>query len=401
MKLIQAVKLLTKLRLIFSKPEKKELLIFDDEAIQDLDTVIQDFDYFILPVRPGNLKFLYIHPKILFNFFLNLRYGIVKSYLISIIQLVSPKLIITNIDNSWQFSEIARILNTKHSFFAIQNGARYDFRRYEHQFRMKIYKKNINELFYIPNLFCFGDHEYDEYKKYKIDVKNFYPVGSLRLANFIEMNKINIEKKPKYKFDICLISDSIVLNFDKKFGTTNDVHKMGKFIKYVVRYVRENNKSFICAFAKLNSSKKIFQQELEFYKKYLNEDEYNFLIRNSTLHWEKQKYLTYNAMLKSNISLSAFSTLIREHISIGRKAISINFMSNDIFEFPVDGLCKIKDSSYVNFKNHLDKVLQLDENEYVNNLNRPKKYLMNYDKQEPAFTKIKNHLRRVLDYEKN
>ena len=48
-------------------------------------------------------------------------------------------------------------------------------------------------------------------------------------------------------------------------------------------------------------------------------------------------------MLKSDLSVSAFSTLLRENLSLGRKTLSINFInSDDVFEFPINGICKIK-----------------------------------------------------------
>ena len=392
MNIFNMIKKIFDLKFTFSLPDKKPLLVFDDEAINDLNFIIDSFDHYILPVRVKCFKNIIVHPKIIIKFIFNLKYGLIKSYLISIISEISPKVILTNIDNSWQFSEIARILNLKYDFFAIQNGSRHDFKRYEHQFKMKIYKKNMNKIFFIPNLFCFGDFEIDDYKKFNIPVKKFYPVGSLKLANYIHINQININEKNKYKYDICLVSDSMVLHFDKRFGTSNDIDRMGKYIQYVVKYVRENNKTFICAFAKINSSKEILENELLFYKTYLEEDDYDYLIENSTLKLKKHKYLTYDAMFNSNLSLTAFSTLIREHISIGRKALSVNFMKNDIFKFPIDGKWKLGECNYEQFKDHIDKVLNLNEIDYLNSFDKPVSYLMKYDKNESTITKIKKVL---------
>ena len=39
-------------------------------------------------------------------------------------------------------------------------------------------------------------------------------------------------------------------------------------------------------------------------------------INNSTLNFKKYRYLTYDLMLKSNLTISAFSTLLRENLSI-------------------------------------------------------------------------------------
>ena len=395
MNILIFIKKILKLKIVFKLPLKKSLLIFDDTSVEDLKFVIDEFDYFILSVREDKIKYIIFHPRIIYNFILNVKHGLVKAYLISVIEVISPKIILTNIDNSWQFSEIAKILHDKFKFFAIQNGSRYDFKRYEHQFKQGIYKKNINKIFFIPNLLCFGDHEIDDYKKFGIQVNNFYPVGSLKLANFIHQNKIDINKKKDYQYDICLISDSMVLHFDKKFGTQNDIERFGKYLRFTIKYVRENNKKFICAFAKINSSKKILEGELLFYKTFLEQDDYSFLIENSSLNFNKDRYLTYDLILKSNLSISAFSTLIREHMSIGRKAISINFMKNDLFNFPINGDCKLGECEYDNFKYHIDKVLALKEVDYLNSFDKPVSYLMQYNKY-PTFIKIKEVLKKHL-----
>ena len=396
MNILSFIKKILKLKIVFKLPLKKSLLIFDDTSVEDLKFVIDEFDYFILSVREDKIKYIIFHPRIIYNFILNVKHGLVKAYLISVIEVISPKIILTNIDNSWQFSEIAKILHDKFKFFAIQNGSRYDFKRYEHQFRQGIYKKNINKIFFIPNLLCFGDYEIDDYKKFGIQVNNFYPVGSLKLANFIHQNKIDINKKKDYQYDICLISDSMVLHFDKKFGTQNDIERFGKYLRFTIKYVRENNKKFICAFAKINSSKKILEGELLFYKTFLEQDDYSFLIENSSLNFNKDRYLTYDLILKSNLSISAFSTLIREHMSIGRKAISINFMKNDLFNFPINGDCKLGECEYDNFKYHIDKVLASKEVDYLNSFDKTVSYLMQYNKYHSTFIKIKEVLKKHL-----
>ena len=393
--IIKKILQLFKLKFTFSLPERKDLLIFDDEALNDLKYVVEEFNYTVLITRVENFNELNLNPKILFKTLFNFRGKIVNAYLISLIKEISPKIILTNIENSWKFSEIAKVLKDKYKFFAIQQGMRYDFKRYEHQFRQGIDKKNMNKIFFIPNLLCFGDYEIDQYKKFGIQVNNFYPVGSLRLANFIHLNKTDITKT-NYQYAICLISDSMVLHFDKKFGTKNDIERFGKYLRFIIKYVRENNKKFICAFAKIHSSKKILEDELLFYKTFLEQDDYNFLIENSSLNFNKDRYLTYDLMLKSNLSISAFSALIREHMSIGRKAISINFMKNDLFEFPINGDCKLGECEFDNFKYHIDKVLASNEVDYLNSFDKPVSYLMKYDKYHSTFIKIKEVLKKHI-----
>ena len=68
--------------------------------------------------------------------------------------------------------------------FGIQNGWRGDVCENNFLFKMDYIK--INKEFYLPNFFCLGQNDIDNYKRYKVKVKNFYKLGSLRLINVKE-----------------------------------------------------------------------------------------------------------------------------------------------------------------------------------------------------------------------
>ena len=80
--------------------------------------------------------------------------------------------------------------------------------------------------------------------------------------------------KKKNEYDILLISDGITCNVDKNFGFNNTPALMAEYIKFLIKYVKNRNKKFICSFKRLNSSQKDFEEEIKFYKKYLNDEEY-------------------------------------------------------------------------------------------------------------------------------
>ncbi len=379
----------------FSLPSKNNLIIFDDMSIEDLKYVISDFKYFILQTRFENVTTLYINPLIILKTILNYRGNLWSAYLITIINLVSPKVILTVIDNSIKFFEIAKKLQSKDlHFFAIQNGARYDLNRYLFKFKKKFLKEDMTRKFFIPNFFCFGEFEVDDYKNKNIDVQNFLPVGSLRLANFMLEKEINLKQK-NYLYDILLVSDGITQETDQNFGTEGEVVRMAKFIKYTIKYASENRKRIIFSLKRLNSTRNNLEQELKFYKKNLNDFEYDYLISNSTINFKKSKYLTYELMLKSNVTMSSFSTLLRENLSIGRKSLSVNFMENNIFDFPLEGLCKLKNCDYDKFQNKLNAILEMSEEHFTAKSNH-KNYLMLYDNKISTIDNIKNKIIRYL-----
>ena len=59
----------------------------------------------------SNIKKVYISLKIVFFLLKYLNYNLYTSYLIALIKVIKPKIIITTIDNSWKFHEIAKTLS--------------------------------------------------------------------------------------------------------------------------------------------------------------------------------------------------------------------------------------------------------------------------------------------------
>ena len=400
---IKFIKIIHRLNFVFNPPDQKKILIFDDVSFTDLKFVLKDFDFYLLKIRYESVEELIINPKIivktLINYFKLKTINIWTAYLIALIEYVSPKVIITWSDNSLKFFEIAKILNDKINFFAIQNGARYDLNRYLHLFKKGIHKIDKTREFFLPNFFCFGKYEIDDYKKKKIEVKNFIPVGSLRLANYIFDKKINVLKKKDILYDILIVSDGFNHNSDRIFGTKGEtkgeIKRMAQFVKFIIKYSLENKKKIIFSLKRLNSSQKNLENEINFYKNNLNESEFSFFLKNSTINFKKSRYNTYDLMLKSNITVSAYSTVIRENLSIGGKGVSINFMQNQIFDFPIEGICKITSCDYPTFERKLNKIFSMTDKEFTNNL-IDKNYLMKFDINNSTIDQIRQEIKKFL-----
>ena len=128
--------------------------------------------------------------------------------MMALIKSISPKLIITLEDNSLEFSKLAKILNNEYIFIAVQNSARY-FGQYRKLFEKNILKKNPNNSLYLPNYFCFGDHEVNETKKENIKVKNYFPVGLLRLSNYLQFKLEQNIDEINIKYDFALICEML------------------------------------------------------------------------------------------------------------------------------------------------------------------------------------------------
>ena len=147
-------KLISRVKIIFKEPKNYKLVIFDDESIGDLKNVIQKFNYFIMQNRIENLNKVYVSFKLLKFFIKNYKGNIMTAYLVSLLEIIKPRAVITFIDNSLKFFDLARILDNKMNFVAIQNAARYDFKEYKHLYKKKksnmIFPKNSTyQIFYV------------------------------------------------------------------------------------------------------------------------------------------------------------------------------------------------------------------------------------------------------------
>lgn len=368
LKLLSYLRILFLVKYNFNTPRKGEIIVFDDTSMEQLKPVIKNFNYFILETRFERLKKIYLTKKIIFSMLKNIKIGIFNSYLLSIIDQVNPKLILTFIDNSHRFSIFAKIKKNKYKFVAVQNGA-----RYEHKIVNLLKKRKIKvelKKFFIPHFFCFGKNEINDYKKNNQIVGKFDVVGSLRLSNFLNSQKNYKKTNSKKTNDILLISDVYCwdanlekLNFPIEEGLIN-------LIRFTIRFSQKYKfKMKIAARSKLNN----FIKEKEFYKKNLSKNEYEFLSKN--IFFRSENHKTYKIMQKSKIVIGTMSTMLRENLSLSGKTLACNFTNTNIFDFPIKGLCFSKNMNYENFEKQLSKIYKISLKEYYNQLNEKRYYV--------------------------
>ena len=107
------LKLFFKAKFIFKNPPKYQLVIFDDESFINLKNFIHNYNYFILQSRIKNINKIYISLKIIKYFFKNYNGNIMTAYLVSLLEIINPKVVLTNIDNSFKFFDLARAIISK------------------------------------------------------------------------------------------------------------------------------------------------------------------------------------------------------------------------------------------------------------------------------------------------
>ena len=386
-----------KVKVSFKRPNNNNLIVFDGMSYQDLTFVLEDFEYFVIENRKDRIKEINLSFHLLFYSILYFYKIIIKNklnlnslYCYSLIRIINPKVIITSIDNSIQFFQISKLLERYYFIMAIQNANRLDFYREDYKLKKNLSNLDFNSKVYIPNYFCFGEEEIRLSKKWNLDIKNFYKCGSIRTSNYFHHLNQNDIKIQKDKFDVCLISEPVP-GLNSRMNRENLEEGFAKLAKFTIKFVIENNLKFIFA-GKREEGSINFNNEFEFYKKYLSKYEYEYLLNN--LNKKKDKYSSFNALFQSTVAIGCQSTLLKDKISRKEKILSCNLTNFDMYNFPIRGICSINNCDYTVFASRLKRIKEISIVDYFQDIN-PEQIMFN-DPKESTIQKIKSVLRTKL-----
>ena len=92
-------------KIIFKLPSKKKLIIFDKESFEDLKYITNDYNYFLLETRFHNVSKLYLNPFLFFKTLINYKGNLWTAYLISLIEIISPKVILRSLNTRMMLSK--------------------------------------------------------------------------------------------------------------------------------------------------------------------------------------------------------------------------------------------------------------------------------------------------------
>lgn len=372
-------KILKRSNLNFSTPSNVEVLILDDESSKPIEEVISNYKYFILQARAYKIDTLFINLKIIFFSIYFFRGNFLSSYLISLIKIIKPKIVITHIDNSLKFSEIAlrfKKIDKNIKFIAVQNGARYAILENHYLFKKKKIKDNINKKLYIPIFLSLGNYEKKLYKKLDIKVNKIIPVGSLSVESYKKYKKVD-KIKIKKKRQICLLSDhgawdpemsKFDSNLEKNFILLSEFClKFSNKYNYKLVICQKRNKPGF----RLNPGDKTdHEYEQMGYKKYLNHKYFvqfkkKLLKRRSeTRLITKNKFNTYKIMEESEVLVSSMSLMLRENILLRNKILAANLTGYSVYNFPLNKFFTFNGNRYEEFEKKLFSILKMRKTEY-------------------------------------
>ena len=95
LKFISFLRNLKKIRISFVTPKKCDLIVFEERQISDLRYILNKRKYFVLNYKEDPKINIYLSFKILLKILKYFKGNLYSAYLASIIELISPKLVIT------------------------------------------------------------------------------------------------------------------------------------------------------------------------------------------------------------------------------------------------------------------------------------------------------------------
>tara|TARA_S200000501_G_scaffold367313_2_gene403457 strand:- start:142 stop:1344 length:1203 start_codon:yes stop_codon:yes gene_type:complete len=393
-KLLFIVKFFLRVKISFRSPKKSDLIFFDNTSIDLCEkTFLKKFQYFIFEDRYYLITKIYLSPKIIYNTIKYIQYGLKRAYKISLIRLINPKLVVTYIHNSENFSFFAKFFNNEINFLAIQNGNSY------HKIKENNYRK-ISRNYYIPHLLKLGYFEDDSFKNSDWNIKKSDYVGSLRFDSFLNQSKIKNEKLKK-KYDLCILSDFGAWEINEEV-INNGFRDITKF---AIRYAITNKLKFVIALKRGNP--KNFENvknlpdyiegsrdEQLWYKNNFSKEELVYLKKNFVYN---DSISSYMCALQSEVTIGGISTLLREITAYKKKFLACNFTSNNAYDFPVSGICSLNyKCKYFEFSERLDHILKLSDLSFFGSLKLKKNYLIKFDSQNSTTSQIENIIKKYL-----
>ena len=377
--------------LIFKKPFHTDVvLLYPNQEDLFRKYVFREIPFQTIDVG----SWICLHPSILFRTLkllisikLNIKPSLIikdiyEKHLQAYIESIEPKVVITFIDDSGVFHRLSRNCHSSY-FMAIQNGMRPNC-----YFKYLLPKyPNRGSLTSMTNYFCHGTGDIESFRSRGHKIDNYFPIGSLVGGVYWK----EISQKAEQVYDICYISSWVST---EKMPSPDNTDAMNYYLadtkasevleKNLKKLIAENKYSVIVAL-KYDSSK----EEMEyFYSIFGDSVEYQSA--------DKNNFSTYKAIDKSQMTLTTYSTCAAEALGIGKRALFANGSGDDSITIKESGFCSFEGSSYPDFRQKINKILNLTDREYSNEMNDARKKLMNYDLSElphdKLYTIIKNNL---------
>ena len=370
--------------ILFSKfdfliPKKNKILIFDKIGSDFIDKYFSKEDIHVLYTRRERLNFYVIILNLLKGKFTTLDYF--ETY----INCVSPKIVMTGIDNYPIFYKIKENPNRKKIVVASA------WRTEVHDTDMFKMLSSEEKEYNVDYVFTIND-SIGKFFKNKLNAKNVISIGSFK-SNYFESEE---SIKNKEMVFVSSFSQNYVFLKNKNKKVTSEISYIDydnyqkNLLANLCKYIEEHNSS-ITILGKADH--RFVDLEYQYYKDIFKDKNWNFIKRGET-----NSYKTVDSF---KIVLGLNSTLVYESFSRGNKTIFFDIRSHLEtlktlrFAWPVENLDKdgpfwTRDNSYEGLKKIINNVKNMDENSWKNLHNNYINKIMPQDKKNSNFVSIVN-----------
>lgn len=327
--------------------DQKKIIIFDCVNSYVLTNILEKNNYFLLSTRLEKISKIYLNKNIILFMVRNIFKRRIKlNYLISLINEINPTVVVTNIDNSVEFSLLSKFFLGKRKFLAIQFANRGDIANDQ---------RGFNKLLYFTNLICIGEFDYHLLKDNDIKIHKHFIAGSLK-DSFYEKN-INKNNENK-KFDICFMGKQWTKNSKLM---TNFFFNQEVILEYLMRYL--DNKNLRLA---IQSKQEKNEPEEKIYHKFMIDKKIKceILWRNS----DDDASQSYETLSQSKIVIGPPSTMLREAFNHGAKVLCLENEPVKLDKHPFGGFIYLSKFNYGEFKKKLDQIFEIDVRDYYKKL---------------------------------
>ncbi len=364
------------------KSQSVDILIIDDENFNHVNQCIPEKASFsTLPIR-GVIP-LIVSSKFLFRVLTHILNSkrIQDAILFSIVDVLQPKILITFTDTSYLMGRIHAEFPEKLTI-SVQNGFRTGPK----------YSHGTHSIYPVSLYYGFGEHDGILMKNIGLNNKEYVSAGSL-VYGLYKRNQIEVQPN---QYDVCFLSQ-FTTNVDDPHMKVLMGHLDPIFLS-LIKACKELNLSLAVAM-RYERSAADYLLELN-HLKALDIEGYSKIIPNNLAIFEG-----YNTSTQSNIVVTVHSTLGFEMLGAGRKVLfgaSINNFSlahfwdafgnfnqlpsmNLLDDFSVDSICS-----------KLNKLIEMDSDDYIEQTKKVREYYMNHFETIPAHELIKTRMVEFL-----
>jgi surface carbohydrate biosynthesis protein len=349
----------------FFKPKKKKILIYDRVSKDFLGVFFNKNDYEILDVRYESINIYVIIVTLLKYNFSNF----INNYKKTFIEIVSPKIVVSAIDNDIAFYKLKDIYG-KPKYICFQNGLRTN----NFYIQCKNYIKTTKKKLRADHIFLLGSNE--KKRMIKIIKSEFHCLGSVK-NNYYSISKKKRIKKIK---SIMYISQFNMDMFKRCFYETFNEDK--KIFNFLYKFCKEKK-------IKLVYGSKLDLSMENYIRNNLPKGDWIYHPRINTKK-------TYTNLNKQEMIVFSWSTLGFEALAKGIKCVSFHkfFPSKGgNIKYAKTGFFWSSLKNYYQFKKMLIRVISVSDSKWKKIANKYSSEILDYD---PDNKNVKKILKKII-----